>query len=41
MRERIMEAYDPGHFLDIARVGLKDLEMQFPVSLSVTDVDSA
>ena len=33
----MIEAYDPGHFRDIRRLGLSDFEMKFPVRMSVAD----
>ena len=34
----MIEAYDPGHFRDIRRLGLSDFEVKSPVRMSVADV---
>ena len=34
----MLETYDPGHFLDISRLDLRDFEMRSPVRMSVADV---
>ena len=34
----MIEAYDPGHFRDIRRLGLSDFEMKSPVRMSLADV---